>query len=121
MRQAIQLLRWRSDTIAKSLLFCRVATIVFSSCCLVILIIFFYEQRKKAPYWQNDGAIFSGDRTKIWFFSFCCPFSFCRFVLMAFCCTNVVAAEKYLSEYRTVAVSPCRNGTNQLSCNWVRS
>jgi hypothetical protein len=41
MRQAITLLRWRSDTIAKSLLFCRVATIVFSSCCLVILIIFF--------------------------------------------------------------------------------
>ena len=36
------MLRWRSDTIAKSLLFCRVATIVFSSGCLVILIIFFF-------------------------------------------------------------------------------
>jgi hypothetical protein len=41
MRRAMKLLRWRSDTIAKSLLFCRVATIVFSSCCLVILITFF--------------------------------------------------------------------------------
>jgi hypothetical protein len=29
MRRAMKLLRWRSDTIAKSLLFCRVATIVF--------------------------------------------------------------------------------------------
>jgi hypothetical protein len=29
----LKLLRWRSDTIAKSLLFCRVATIIFSSCC----------------------------------------------------------------------------------------
>jgi hypothetical protein len=38
MRRAMQLLRWRSDTIAKSLLFCCVATIVFSSYCLVILI-----------------------------------------------------------------------------------
>ena len=42
MRRAMKLLRWRSDTIAKSLLFCRVATIVFSSCCLVILITFFF-------------------------------------------------------------------------------
>jgi len=41
VRRAMKLLRWRSDTIAKSLLFCRVATIVFSSCCLVILITFF--------------------------------------------------------------------------------
>jgi hypothetical protein len=41
MRRTMKLLRWRSDTIAKSLLFCRVATIVFSSCCLVILITFF--------------------------------------------------------------------------------
>jgi type VI protein secretion system component VasF len=40
-------------TIAKSLLFRRVATIVFSSCCLVILIIFFYDFR-----WQllSDGS-----------------------------------------------------------------
>ena len=53
MRQATQLLRWRSDTIAKSLLFCCVAAIVFSSCCLVILIIFFYDFR-----WQlfSDGS-----------------------------------------------------------------
>ena len=35
----IKLLRWRSDTIAKSLFFCCVATIAFSSYCLVILII----------------------------------------------------------------------------------
>jgi hypothetical protein len=29
MGRAMKLLRWRSDTIAKSLLFCRVATIIF--------------------------------------------------------------------------------------------
>ena len=53
MRRAMPLLRWRNDTIAKSLLFCRVATIVFSSCCLVILITFFYDFR-----WQllSDGS-----------------------------------------------------------------
>ena len=53
MRRAMQLLRWRSNTFAKSLLLCRVATIVFSSCCLVILITFFYDFR-----WQllSDGS-----------------------------------------------------------------
>ena len=53
MRRAMPLLRWRNDTIAKSLLFCRVATIVFSSGCLVILITFFYDFR-----WQllSDGS-----------------------------------------------------------------
>ena len=51
----MKLLRWRSDTIVKSLLFCRVATIVFSSCCLVILITFFLCANFK---WQllSDGS-----------------------------------------------------------------
>jgi hypothetical protein len=49
----MKLLRWRSDTIAKSLFFGRVAAIVFSSCCLVILITFFYDFK-----WQllSDGS-----------------------------------------------------------------
>ena len=53
MRRAMQLLRWRSNTVAKSLLFCHVATIVFSACCLVIFIAFFYDFR-----WQllSDGS-----------------------------------------------------------------
>ena len=51
----MKLLRWRSDTVVKSLLFCRVATIVFSSCCLVILITFFLCANFK---WQllSDGS-----------------------------------------------------------------
>jgi hypothetical protein len=36
-----EIVAMKSDAIAKSLLFCRVATIVFSSCYLVILITFF--------------------------------------------------------------------------------
>ena len=41
------------DGEAKSLLFCRVATIVFCSCCLVILMTFVYDFR-----WQllSDGS-----------------------------------------------------------------
>jgi hypothetical protein len=56
MRRAIKLLRWRSDTIAKSLLFCRVATIVYSSCCLMILIILFYDFRWKLLSDSSDIA-----------------------------------------------------------------
>jgi len=54
MRRAMKLLLWRSDTIAKSLLFfCHIATIIFSSCCLVILIKKKYDFR-----WQlfSDGS-----------------------------------------------------------------
>ena len=71
-------------------------------------------QRKKAPYRQNDVAIFSGDRTKNYFFSFCCPFSFCHFVQTAFCC-NVVAAEIAPSLCRLVVMARRQNEMAQIS------